>query len=48
MGSAVGTLAERTTRCVLLLHLPGQLGVTPGGQAIITRAAGLAWPIIWD
>ena len=50
--SAVGTLVERTTRFVLLLHLPAGRG--PGqvsdamSQAIGTLPAALARTITWD
>jgi IS30 family transposase len=50
--SAVGTLAERTTRYVLLLHLPGgrdaHLVEQAMRQAIIALPAGLARTITWD
>jgi hypothetical protein len=48
----VSTLAERTTRYVLLLHLPAERDAYLAGhairQAITTRPADLARTIIWD
>jgi IS30 family transposase len=48
----VGTLAGRTTRYVLLLHLPGgrdpRLIQHAMRQAITTLPAGLARTITWD
>jgi transposase, IS30 family len=50
--SAVGTLVERTTRYVLLLHLPHGRGARLAGQAmrqaITGLPAGLARTITWD
>jgi IS30 family transposase len=50
--SAVGTLVERTTRFVLLLHLPGGRHARLAGQAmrqaISTLPAELARTITWD
>jgi IS30 family transposase len=50
--SAVGTLVERTSRYVLLLHLPGgrdaRLVEQAMQQAIGTLPAGLARTITWD
>ena len=50
--SAVGTLAERTTRCVLLLHLPegrdARLVEQAMREAIGTLPAELARTITWD
>jgi IS30 family transposase len=50
--SAVGTLVERTTRYVLLLHLPGGRDAHLAGQAmreaIGTLPAELARTITWD
>ena len=50
--SAVGTLAERTTRYVLLLHLPEGRDARLAGQAmrqaITALPAGLARTITWD
>jgi transposase, IS30 family len=50
--SAVGTLAGRTSRYVLLLHLPGGRDARLAGQAmreaISTLPAGLARTITWD
>jgi IS30 family transposase len=50
--SAVGTLVERTTRFVLLLHLPGgrdaHLVEQAMRQAISTLPAQLARTITWD
>jgi IS30 family transposase len=50
--SAVGTLVERTTRYVLLLHLPdgrdAHLVEQAIRQAITTLPAGLARTITWD
>jgi IS30 family transposase len=50
--SAVGTLVERTTRYVLLLHLPGgrdaHLVEQAMRQAITALPAGLARTITWD
>ena len=50
--SAVGTLVERTTRYVLLLHLPGgrdaHLVEQAMREAIGTLPAGLARTITWD
>ena len=50
--SAVGTLVGRTTRYVLLLHLPGGRDAHLAGQAmreaIGTLAAELARTITWD
>jgi transposase, IS30 family len=50
--SAVGTLVERTTRYVMLLHLPEGRDAHLAGhamrQAITTLPAGLARTITWD
>jgi transposase, IS30 family len=50
--SAVGTLVERTTRYVLLLHLPGGYAAEQVEQAmrqaITTLPAGLVRTITWD
>jgi IS30 family transposase len=46
--SAVGTLVERTTRYVLLLHLPGGRDAHLAGQAITGLPAELARTITWD
>jgi IS30 family transposase len=47
--SAVGTPAERTTRCLMLLHLPdGRLAGQAVRQAVTAPPAGLARPITWD
>ena len=50
--SAVGTLVERTSRFVLLLHLPGgpdaHLVEQAMRQAIMTLPAELARSITWD
>src|SRR6516165_3086219 len=50
--SAVGTLVERTTRYVMLLHLPGgrdpHLIEAAMRQAITALPAGLARTITWD
>ena len=46
--SAAGTLAERTTRYVMLLHLPQGRDAHLAGQAITALPAGLARTITWD
>jgi IS30 family transposase len=50
--SAVGTLVERTTRLVLLLHLPGDYGAKAVEKAMIKAIATLpeelALSITWD
>jgi IS30 family transposase len=50
--SAVGTLVERTTRLVLLLHLPGDYGAKAVEKAMIkviaTLPEELALSITWD
>jgi transposase, IS30 family len=40
-GSAIGTLVERTTRFVMLLHLPGNHGADVLAEAMITAMAQL-------
>jgi transposase, IS30 family len=51
-GSAVGTLVERTTRYVMLLHLPGDHTAatveTAMRAAVITLPAQLARSVTWD
>jgi transposase, IS30 family len=46
--SAVGTLVERTTRYVMLLHLPGGRDARLVEQAITALPAELARTITWD
>ena len=40
-GSAIGTIVERTTRFVLLLHLPARHGAVEVRDAIVAKMAGL-------
>jgi IS30 family transposase len=51
-GSAIGTLVERTTRFVMLLHLPGQHGAEQVRDAMITTMgalpAALRRSLTWD
>jgi IS30 family transposase len=51
-GSAIGTLVERTTRFVLLLHLPGDHGAVAVREAIAatitTLPAALRRSLTWD
>jgi transposase, IS30 family len=46
--SAVGTLVERTTRCMLLLHLPAGRDAHLVEQAITALPGELARTITWD
>ena len=39
--SAIGTLVERTTRFVMLLHLPGDHGAEAVRDAMVAAMAGL-------
>jgi len=51
-GSAIGTLVERSTRFVMLLHLPGDHGALAVRQAIadtiVTLPAALRRSLTWD
>ena len=47
-GSAVGTLVERTTRFVLLLHLGQNYGAKAVEEAIVTLPAELMRSVTWD
>jgi transposase, IS30 family len=51
-GSAIGTLVERSSRFVMLLHLPGQHGAEQVRDAMITAMGGLPEAIrrslTWD
>jgi IS30 family transposase len=51
-GSAIGTLVERTTRFVMLLHLPGDHGADAVAEAMITKMAQLPdllrGSVTWD
>jgi IS30 family transposase len=51
-GSAIGTLVERTTRFVMLLHLPGDHGADAVAEAMITKMTQLPdllrGSVTWD